>query len=32
MMKVCKSKWLVETKHCVETGEFYSYSDINRYK
>ena len=32
MMRVCKSKWLAETKHCAETGKFYSYSDVNRYK
>lgn len=32
MMKVCSSKWLAETKRCVETGKFYSYSDVCRYK
>jgi hypothetical protein len=31
MMKICKSKWIAETKRCVESGQFYSYSDINRY-
>lgn len=31
MMKICKSKWLAETKQCAQTGEFYSYSDINRH-
>jgi hypothetical protein len=32
MMQVCKSKWLAETKRCAETGIFYSYSDVNKYK
>lgn len=30
MMKVCKSKWLAETKRCAETGRFYSYSGTKK--
>jgi len=32
MMQICRSKWLAGTLKCTQTGNFYSYSDISRYK